>query len=142
MLSTKFIKSQLPCLRSFSTDQGYKSYARFIHLRDDPEKIAAYKHYHQNCFPEVLTSLHTVGIRKMQMYHIGLKVFMYYEALPEFNPEVDFPRVMELSPRCVEWVHIMGDLLEPAPEGKLWAWCDMDEVYSFQDQYDKFILKK
>ncbi len=78
----------------------------------------------------------------MQIYTKGLKMFMYYEAVPEFNPEVDFPRHMELNPRCVEWGAIMSELVEPAPEGDGVAWCDMDEVYSFQDQYDKFILKK
>ena len=80
--------------RSFAnkyvSERGFKSYAKYIHLKNDPKVIEEYKWYHANSFPEILKSMKQVGILKMQIYIVGNKLFMYYEAVPDFEPERDF----------------------------------------------------
>ena len=39
-----------------------------------------------------------------------------------FDPEVDFPRHMAMSPRCVEWGARMRAFQTPAPEAKEGDW--------------------
>lgn len=63
-------------------------------------------------------------------------MFMFMETVDGFDPAVDFPRHMEMSPRCVEWGKVMSGYQTPAPEareGEWWAY--MEEVYDFETQY-------
>ena len=61
---------------------------------------------------------------------------MYMETVDEFEPALDFPRHMEMSPRCVEWGDLMRGYQVPAPEARAgdW-WADMDEVFDLETQH-------
>ena len=124
----------------YITERGYKSYAKYIHLKDDPKLIEEYKWYHVNSFPEILESLKAVGITKMQIYLTGVKLFMYMETVPDFVPERDFPKHMELSPRCVEWGNIMTAMQTEAPEAKEGEWWIGKFFYPFScEKYHLYI---
>lgn len=63
-------------------------------------------------------------------------MFMFMETVDAFDPAVDFPRHMAMSPRCVEWGEVMSGFQVPAPEakeGEWWAY--MEEIYDFESQY-------
>ncbi len=64
-----------------------KHFGLAINLKDDPEIIEKYKEYHSNVWPEVLESLHTIGITKMNIYLLGRRMFMAMEAIDEFEVE-------------------------------------------------------
>ena len=76
----------------------------------------------------------------MKIYLLKTRMFMYMETGDEFDPKVDFPRHMAMSPRCVEWGQLMSSFQEKAPEAGAddW-WAYMEEVYDFESQYDKII---
>ena len=39
----------------------------------------------------------------MKIFLLGTRMFMYYETIDSFDPAVDFPRHLTMSPRAVEW---------------------------------------
>lgn len=114
-----------------------KSYAQTICLKDDPDGIEEYKRYHRDAWPEVLEALAAVGVLHMKIYLLSTRMFMYMETVDEFDPAVDFPRHMELSPKCVEWGERMREFQVPAPEanrGDWWAY--MEEVFDLASQLE------
>jgi L-rhamnose mutarotase len=109
-----------------------KTYGLTLCLRDDPEKIETYRRYHQNVWPEVLADLRAVGIREMQIFLLGRRMFMYLETDDDFDLRRDFPRA-QASPRSKEWNQFMATLQERAPEASPedW-WAPMELVFSMQ----------
>ena len=99
-----------------------KHFGLTINLKDDPQIIEQYKVYHSNVWPEVLDSLRTIGITKMNIYLIGCRLFMAMEAVDDFEVEQDFPRYLEQHPRCREWDGLMRTYQDPAPERKPEEW--------------------
>ena len=107
-----------------------KTYALTLNLKNDPEKIAAYKAFHAHPFPEVVAALKAVGIVDMKIWLLGRRLFMMYVAEDFFNPERDFKRYLELHPRCKEWEDLMTTLQEPVPEAKVHEkWALMEQVF-------------
>jgi len=101
-----------------------------VNLRDDPVVIARYKRLHEHVWPEVQNALRTVGILDMKIWLLGRRLFMYMETVDGFDPAVDFPRYLELDPRCQEWEDLMGEMqeavAEAAPDEK---WTQMEQVF-------------
>ena len=66
----------------------------------------------------------------MKIYILGRRLFMSCEVTDHFDPTVDFPRYLTLSPKCQEWEDLMSTFQEPvkdAPEGDKWA--QMDQIF-------------
>ena len=107
-----------------------KSYGLTLCLQDDPQKIAAYKAYHQAVWPEVLARLREVGVREMKIFLRGTRMFMFVETDDDFEPLRDFARVNE-DPKSREWNDLMATLQQRAPEAtpEEW-WAPMELVFS------------
>ena len=101
-----------------------------LNLKDDPDVIEQYKAYHRDVWPEVLDSLREVGITQMDIYLIGNRLFMSIETVDDFDPAHDFPRHLEMHPRCREWDVLMRNFQERVPEAKPdeW-WATMEQVF-------------
>ena len=111
-----------------------KVYGLTLNLKDDPEIIAQYKHYHRHPWPEPLQGLKEVGILDMKIFLLGRRMFMYMSAVDAFDPDVDFPRYMAANPKAKEWDDLMRTFQEKVPEarpGEWWAL--MEEVFDLQD---------
>lgn len=98
-------------------------------LRDDPEKIAAYKEAHLRVWPEVTARLREVGVHEMRIFLRDRRMFMYIETDDTFEPARDFARINE-DPKSDEWNRWMADLQERAPEANPdeW-WAQMEQVF-------------
>ena len=107
-----------------------KSFGMALNLKDDPQAIEKYKEYHRNVWPAVERSLKDVGITSMKIFLIGRKLFMYMETADDFEADRDFPRYLELHPKCREWDDLMCTYQEKTPEAKEkeW-WALMEQVY-------------
>ena len=107
-----------------------KSYAQVLDLKDDPEKIAKYREYHRAVWPEVLESLRSIGLEKMEIFLIGTHLFMYYTAPDDFVPEQDFQAYTDANPRAGEWNDLMSTFQAKVPEAGAddW-WAPMELVY-------------
>ena len=101
-----------------------KNLAFTVNLKDDSEIIQKYIDHHANVWPEVIESLKEVGILDMKIFILGRRLFMVCETTDNFDPTVDFPRYLSLSPKCQEWEDLMTTFQEPvkeAAEGEKWA---------------------
>ena len=109
-------------------------YGMTLMLKDGEEIVDRYKEYHRHAWPEVIDRLREVGIVNMRIYLLGRRMFMYMEAVDEFEPERDFPKLNEL-PRYREWDELMRTLQERAPEARAdeW-WASMEEVFDLSSQ--------
>jgi L-rhamnose mutarotase len=106
-----------------------KTYGKTLLLRDDPEKISAYRRHHQAVWPEVLAQLRASGITGMQIYLLGRRMFMYMTTEDSFDPATSMAPY-EAHPRVQEWERLMRTLQERAPEAPPdeW-WAEMELVF-------------
>lgn len=101
-----------------------KVYGRTLNLKDDPAIIRRYLEHHRSVWPEVETGLRSIGIRRMLIWILGRRLFMYLETEDNFDPERDFARYEASHPRIREWQALMASMQEPVAEaqpGELWA---------------------
>jgi L-rhamnose mutarotase len=75
-----------------------------LDLQDDPELIKEYEQWHQkdHIWPEIPDGIRNVGIRQMEIYRMGNRLFMIIEAGPDFDFDRDMERLAHL-PRQAEW---------------------------------------
>lgn len=108
-----------------------KRHCLALDLRDDPEAIEQYDHYHRNVWPEVEKSLAAAGIRIMEIYRIENRLFMIIEVDDTFSFEKKARSDHENSV-VMEWESIMAGFQQPLPgsrPGKKWR--EMKRVYRF-----------
>ena len=101
-----------------------------LDLKNDPEAIEKYIHYHKNVWPEVESALKEVGIISMLIFHTKGRLFMVMETKDDFSPEIDFPKYLEIHHKCKEWDRLMQNFQQKIPGAKEsdW-WSSMDLVY-------------
>lgn len=98
-------------------------------LRDDPALIEAYRAHHRAVWPVVRDRIRAVGIRRMEIFLIGRRLFLWFEAQAGFEPSRDFASLMD-DPSYVEWDTLMRTMQERAPEASPddW-WAPMEKVF-------------
>ena len=110
-----------------------KTYGRTLNLKNDPRTIERYLEYHRSVWPEVERRLRGIGIRRMLIWILGRRLFMYLETEDGFDPERDFARYEAGHPRIREWQNLMASMQEPVAEakpGELWA--EMNLAYALE----------
>ena len=103
-----------------------KRYGQVIRVR--PERLAAYKAYHAEVWPDVLDMIRQCNIRNYSIYHKDGTLFAYFEYVGA-DYEADMAK-MAADPRTQEWWEIMMPMQEPLETraaGEWWA--DMEEVF-------------
>ena len=110
-------------------------YVLTVNLKDDPAVIETYRDYHRRVWPEVLESLRTAGVERMDIFQLGRRLVM----IVNLTDGLDFRRVfmahMASSPRVAEWERLMKSLQEPsagAADGEWWA--VMERVFHLEAQ--------
>jgi L-rhamnose mutarotase len=105
-------------------------YVLTVDLRDDPAVIQAYRDFHSRVWAEVLDSLRTAGVERMDIYQLGRRLVMILELADGLDFRSVFATHMASSPRVAEWERLMRSLQEPsldAPDGDWWA--AMEQVF-------------
>jgi L-rhamnose mutarotase len=106
-----------------------KYFGLTVNLKDDIKIIAAYKGYHRKIWPEVEASLRRVGIKRMRIFLLGRRLFMYMEVADNFEPSTYVARYLE-EPKAVEWENLMAPFMEVVPEAKPGErWAKMEPIY-------------
>lgn len=96
-----------------------------VDLKDDPELIAEYKHYHQaeNAWPEITQSIQEAGILDMEIYIVGNRLFMIMDVNETFS--FDHKSMSDASNESVqEWEALMWTYQSPlkwAKQGEKWV---------------------
>lgn len=106
-----------------------KTFAQALDLKDDPALIREYVDHHRHVWPEVTAALRKIGISRMQIFLLGTRLFMVYEAPDRFDPARDY-QSYAADPRCRAWDELMRRFQQPAPGAKPtdW-WTPMDCIF-------------
>jgi L-rhamnose mutarotase len=54
-------------------------YCLTVDLKDDPQLIKEYEEFHQQVWPEIITSIKDSGITNMEIYRFQNRLFMVME---------------------------------------------------------------
>ncbi len=94
------------------------------------EKLAEYREYHVQIWPEIAEAIRQAGIRNYSIYYHAGELFAYYEY---HGPEGEYEKRMEalaLAPRMREWWDVMEPMQVPDPERAPGSWwTEMEEVF-------------
>ena len=60
-------------------------YCLALDLKNNLDKIATYKNYHQNVWPEIQKSLRDTGIKNAEVYSTGNRLLMILEVDETFS---------------------------------------------------------
>jgi L-rhamnose mutarotase len=101
-------------------------------LKDDDRLIEAYDEYHKNVWPEIKESLNQSGIRVMEIYRTGNRLFMIIQVREDFSFEKK--AAMDLaSPIVQKWETLMSRFQQQitwAPDNVKWIL--MERVFLFE----------
>jgi L-rhamnose mutarotase len=102
-----------------------KRYCLALDLKDDPQLIAEYEHWHkaENSWPEIRKSILDAEIRDMQIYRTGNRLFMIMETSDHYEAEKK-EQMDALNSVVQEWEQFMWKFQQPLPwakEGEKWV---------------------
>jgi len=102
-----------------------KRYCLALDLKDDPQLIAEYEHWHkaENSWPEIRKSIVDAEIWDMQIYRTGNRLFMIMETSDRYEAEKK-EQMDSLNSIVQEWEHFMSKFQQPLPwakEGEKWV---------------------
>ena len=109
-----------------------KRYCLTLDLKDDPKLIAEYKRHHEKIWPEITKSIRDSGIRDLEIYLRGTRMFMIVEADEDFSLEGKAAADRE-NPKVQEWETLMGKFQRPLPgaaPGEKWQL--MDRIFKLE----------
>lgn len=106
-----------------------KRYCLALDLKDDSKLIAEYENHHKNVWPEIIQSIKVSGIKVLDIYRTGNRMFMIIEADESFS----FEKKNDLdakNPKVQEWEKLMWEFQQALP----WAkpeekWILMEKIF-------------
>lgn len=109
-----------------------KIYYLALDLKEDQGLIAEYDAWHKNVWPEIKRSMIDTGVKRMEIYRTGNRLFMVMETLDKFTFEQK-ALADHNNPRVVEWEELMWKYQKALPwakEGEKWIL--MDRIFDLQ----------
>ncbi len=100
-------------------------------LKDDAQLIEEYKDYHApgNAWPEITDSIKSAGIKDMQIFLIGNRLFMIMEVTADFDPSAK-EAMDAANPKVQEWENLMMKYQQFLPfEGVETKWVEMERIF-------------
>jgi L-rhamnose mutarotase len=108
-----------------------KRYCLALDLKDDPKLIEEYEAYHRNVWPEILESIRQSGIRAMEIYRTGNRLFMVMETEDHFNFDEKGARDAA-NPKVQEWETLMWNYQQALPGSASGVkWVLMDKIFQY-----------
>lgn len=107
-----------------------------LDLHDDPELIARYEEWHRpgNVPPGVTQSIRDAGIRALEIWRAGDRMFMIMETEPGFSPEAK--AAADMANQDVQaWERLMWEFQKPlafAQPGE--KWLAMRRIFALSEQ--------
>jgi L-rhamnose mutarotase len=106
-----------------------KQYCLALDLVDDPVSIQEYEWWHAHGWPEIKKSITDSGIKDMEIYRTGNRLFMLILAEPSFSFEKK-AAMDAANPKVQEWEELMWKFQQPLP----WAgagekWVLMNRIF-------------
>lgn len=106
-----------------------------LDLKNDPALIAEYERWHEpgNVPREIVESIRAAGIRDMQIFRAGNRLFMLLEVDDDFSPAAKAANDAA-DPRVQAWEALMGRFQQPLPFAKPGEkWVAMTRMFSLAE---------
>lgn len=110
-----------------------KRYALALDLKDNEQLIKEYEAYHKKIWKEIHESIVDSGIKNMQIYRTGNRLFMIMEVNDNFSFEKK-SQADATNEKVQEWEKLMWKFQQPLPwakEGEKWIL--MEEIFSLNE---------
>jgi L-rhamnose mutarotase len=107
---------------------------RALDLVDDEVIIAEYRRWHAPgaVWPEVAQHIRETGVRSMEIWGVGNRLFMILEVSD------DFPRPVPEPDRVRDWERLMSEWQRPLPQASADAkWTELSQVFSLDGSREK-----
>jgi L-rhamnose mutarotase len=103
-----------------------------LDLKDDPKLIVEYKRYHQQIWPEIAESIKDSGIRDMEIYLLGTRMFMVMEVDETFSFEAK-AEADRRNPKVQEWENLMWKFQQALPQAQPGEkWMLMERIFKLE----------
>ena len=106
-----------------------------VDLHGDPELIAAYRRWHEAGAPPaaVTAAIRADGVRELEIWHVGDRLFMIMELGAEFDPEAKRERDAA-NPKVGAWDALMRTFQKSLPFAPDRTWVEMERIYALSEQ--------
>ncbi|MGY2736768.1 L-rhamnose mutarotase [Sphingomonas sp. UYP23] len=113
-----------------------RSHVLLLDLQDDPEAIAAYRHWHRPGGPPAAVSraIRAEGIAALEIWQVADRLVMMMQTTPDFDPARKAERD-SADPEIQAWETLMDRFQRRLPfaaEGQKWV--DAERIYALDDQ--------
>ena len=109
-----------------------KRYCLTLDLKDDPKLIAEYRRYHEKIWPEITKSIRDAGIRDMEIYLLGTRLFMVMEVDETFSFEKK-AKADAANRKAREWEDLMWKFQKPLPGAEPGEkWVRMERIFKLE----------
>ena len=109
-----------------------RRYCLTLDLKDDPKLIAEYKRYHEQIWPEIAESIKDSGIKDMEIYLLGTRMFMVMEVDETFSFDAK-GAADRRNPRVQEWENLMWKFQQALPQAKPGEkWMLMERIFKLE----------
>jgi len=113
-------------------------FALALDLVDDADLIAQYEAWHEpgRTPPPIIHSILESGIRNMEIYRAGNRMFMLIEADDSYSSEFK-ARADAANPEVQRWEALMKRFQQPVPAaGPQGTWIEMKRLFRLTDHAD------
>jgi L-rhamnose mutarotase len=109
-----------------------KRFCLALDLKDDAQLIAEYEKYHQQVWPEIISSIKNSGIEHMEIYRVHTRLFMIMEVNDSFSFEAK-AKSDQSNAKVQEWESLMWKYQEALPFSKPGEkWVMMQKIFDLQ----------
>jgi len=107
-----------------------KRYCLALDLKDDAKLITEYEKYHKEVWPEIIESIKGSGIKVLDIYRTGNRMFMIIDANDNFSFEKK-AAMDSANPKVQEWEELMWKFQRALPWAKPGEkWVLMEKIFS------------
>lgn len=108
-----------------------------VDLHDDPERIAAYRKWHEPGGPPAAVSaaIRADGVETLEIWWAGDRLFMLMEQDPDRAPDPATKRARDAAnPDVAAWDALMATFQKSLPFAPDESWVELTQIYSLDDQ--------
>lgn len=100
-----------------------------LDLKDDPGLIEEYKTHHAAVWPEIKASILDLGVKRMEIYSVGARLFMVMEVEDSFTFERK-AAADKTNPKVQEWEALMWRYQTALPQARPGEkWVLMERIF-------------
>src|SRR5690625_3649093 len=105
-----------------------------LDLKDDPKLISEYEKQHKNIWPEIKKSIKDAGVKQMEIFRAGNRMFMIMEVDDTFSFEKK-EAMDRANEKVQEWEKLMWKYQQALPFAKPGEkWVLMDRMFQLEEK--------